>query len=217
MAHLGFPYADVWPDGRAVFGKAPGTGGRISLATAKEQLLYEVMDPAAYLTPDASADFTQVALRDLGGDRVELVDGDGRERPAQLKMSVGYRAGFIGEGEISYAGPGAEARARLAGEIVRERLAGEIAELRVDLIGVDSSHGRFYGNRPEAYEARLRVAGRAGDATRAARVGEEVEALYCSGPAAGGGARKYVREIVGVASTFLPRDQVPWRAELVSA
>jgi hypothetical protein len=217
LARLGFPYADIWPDGRAVFGKAPGTGGRIDLATAKEQLLYEVMDPGAYLTPDSTADFTQVELRDLGDDRVELADGDGRARPEQLKVSVGYRAGWIGEGEISYAGPGAEARARLAGDIVRERLATEIAELRVDLIGVDSAHGRFYGNRPEAYEARLRVAGRAHDAALAARVGEEVEALYCSGPAGGGGARRYLREIVGVASTFLPRAQVAWRAELVAA
>ena len=209
LAHLGFPYADVWPDGRAVFGKPPQTGGRISLATTKEQLLYEVLDPGAYLTPDASADFTGVALHDLGGDRVELRDGGGAARPTHLKVSVGYRAGFIGEGEISYAGPGAESRARLAGDIVRERLGSEIEELRVDLIGVDSTHGRFYGNRPEAYEARLRVAGRARDAAAASRVGEEVEALYCNGPAAGGGARKYLREIIGVASTFIARERVP--------
>jgi len=209
LAHLGFPYADVWADGRAIFGKAPQTGGRISLATTKEQLLYEVLDPSAYLTPDSSADFTSVALRDLGGDRVELSEGGGQTRPTHLKVSVGYRAGFIGEGEISYAGPGAEARARLAGDIVRERIGSEFDELRVDLIGADSTHGRFYGNRPEAYEARLRVAGRARDAATAARVGEEVEALYCNGPAAGGGARKHVREIIGVASTFIPRERVP--------
>lgn len=208
LARLGFPFADVWPDGRAVFGKPPGTGGRISVQTAKEQLLYEVLDPHAYLTPDSSADFTRIVLRDLGEDRVELTGGEGAVRPDRLKVSVGYRAGFVGEGEISYAGPGAEARARLAGEIVMARLGTGFDETRVDLIGIDSTHGRSYGNRPEAYEARLRVAGRARDAATAARIGEEVEALYCNGPAGGGGARKYLRAVVGVASTFLPRDRV---------
>jgi hypothetical protein len=212
LARLGFPFADVWPDGRAVFAKPAGTGGRIDLRTAKEQLLYEVLDPSAYLTPDAAADFTSIALRDLGGDRVELTGGEGAARPDRLKVSVGYRAGFIGEGEISYAGPGAEARARLGGEIVAARLGDGFEETRVDLIGIDSAHGRSYGNRPESYEVRLRVAGRARSAALAQRVGEEVEALYSNGPAGGGGARKYLREIVGVASTFLPRAQVPFRA-----
>jgi hypothetical protein len=212
LARLGFPFVDVWPDGRAVFGKPDGSGGRLDLRTAKEQLLYEVLDPAAYLTPDASADFTRIALRDLGGDRVELTGGEGAKRPDRLKISVGYRAGFVGEGEISYAGPGAEARARLAGEIVVARLGGGYAEIRTDLIGIDSTHGRSYGNRPEAYEVRLRVAARTGVAALAQRVGEEVEALYCNGPAGGGGARKYLREIVGVASAFLPRAAVGFRA-----
>jgi hypothetical protein len=212
LARLGFPFVDVWPDGRAVFGKPDGSGGRLDLRTAKEQLLYEVLDPAAYLTPDASADFTRIALRDLGGDRVELTGGEGAKRPDRLKISVGYRAGFVGEGEISYAGPGAEARARLAGEIVVARLGGGYAEIRTDLIGIDSTHGRSYGNRPEAYEVRLRVAARTGVAALAQRVGEEVEALYCNGPAGGGGARKYLREIVGVASAVLPRAAVGFRA-----
>jgi hypothetical protein len=201
LARLGFPFADVWPDGRAVFGKPAGSGGRIDLRTAKEQLLYEVLDPRAYLTPDSSADFTRVALRDLGDDRFEMTGGDGAPRPDLLKVSVGYRAGYIGEGEISYAGPGAKARARMGGEIVRARLG--------DLVGIDSTHGRSWGNRPESWEARLRVAGRARSAAMAARVGEEVEALYCNGPAGGGGARKYLREVVGVASAFIPRAMAP--------
>lgn len=208
LARLGFPYADVWPDGRAVLGKPEGSGGRIDLRTAKEQLLYEVLDPRAYLTPDSAADFTSIALRDLGGDRVEVTGGEGARRPDRLKVSIGYRAGHVGEGEISYAGPGAEARARLAGEIVRARLGDGFEDLRIDLVGIDSTHGRSWGNRPEAWEARLRVAGRARSAAMAARVGEEVEALYCNGPAGGGGARKYMREVVGVASAFMPRDMV---------
>jgi hypothetical protein len=209
LARLGFPFADVWPDGRAILGKPAGSGGRLDLRTAKEQLLYEVLDPRAYLTPDSSADFTSIALRDLGDDRVEMTGGDGAPRPDLLKVSVGYRAGYIGEGEISYAGPGAEARARMGGEIVRARLGDGFEDLRVDLVGIDSTHGRSWGNRPESWEARLRVAGRARSAAMAARVGEEVEALYCNGPAGGGGARKYLREVVGVASAFIPRAMAP--------
>ncbi|MFZ9447353.1 MAG: acyclic terpene utilization AtuA family protein, partial [Alphaproteobacteria bacterium] len=209
LARLGFPFADVWPDGRAILGKPAGSGGRLDLRTAKEQLLYEVLDPRAYLTPDSSADFTSIALRDLGDDRVEMTGGDGAPRPGLLKVSVGYRAGYIGEGEISYAGPGAEARARMGGEIVRARLGDGYEDLRVDLVGIDSTHGRSWGNRPEAWEARLRVAGRARSAAMAARVGEEVEALYCNGPAGGGGARKYMREVVGVASAYIPRAMAP--------
>jgi hypothetical protein len=209
LARLGFPFADVWPDGRAILGKPAGSGGRLDLRTAKEQLLYEVLDPRAYLTPDSSADFTSIALRDLGDDRVEMTGGDGAPRPGLLKVSVGYRAGYIGEGEISYAGPGAEARARMGGEIVRARLGDGFEDLRVDLVGIDSTHGRSWGNRPESWEARLRVAGRARSAAMAARVGEEVEALYCNGPAGGGGARKYLREVVGVASAFIPRAMAP--------
>jgi hypothetical protein len=199
-----------------VFGKPPRTGGRISLKTAKEQLLYEVLDPRAYLTPDSCADFTPVELRELAEDRVEISGASGRARPATLKVSVGYRAGFIGEGEITYAGPNAMARGTLAGEIVRERLKGEaIEEIRVDLIGVDSAHGRGGGgNQPPPHEVRLRVAGRARDEAVAARIGEEVEALYCNGPAAGGGARKLVREIIGVASTYVPRSLVTTRTVL---
>ena len=203
-AHLGYPIAEVAADGTARITKLPGTGGRIDLRTVKEQLLYEVVDPHAYLTPDVAADFTTVRLEETGPDAVTVTGGTGAPRPDRLKVSVGYRAGYRGEGEISYAGPGAADRARLAGAIVRERLAGEVDELRLDLIGVDSVH--LAGGPPVATrEARLRVAGRAADAAAAARVGEEVEALYTNGPFGGGGARKSVTEVVGIVSVLLDR------------
>ncbi|MBL8703298.1 MAG: DUF1446 domain-containing protein [Rhodospirillales bacterium] len=211
MAHLGFPYAEVDAEGNAVLAKAPGTGGRLSLQTCKEQLFYEVTDPHAYLTPDVAVDFTGIALREAGADRVAVSGAAARGRPASLKVSVGYRGGFIGEGEISYAGPGATARGRLAGEIMRERLGGEVDALQIDLIGIDSGHRRVYGNQPEPYEVRLRVAGRARTRDGAERVGEEVEALFTNGPAAGGGVRRSTREVIGVVSTLIPRDQVACR------
>src|SRR5207302_2647321 len=121
LAQLGFPWCDVDADGNGVLGKVAGTGGAITLRTVKEQLLYEVTDPGGYITPDVVADFTAVQLRETAPDRVSITDGSGRARTATFKVSVGYRAGFVGEGEISYAGAKAVERARLGGDIVRER------------------------------------------------------------------------------------------------
>lgn len=217
LARLGHPFADVSPDGRAVFGKVPGTGGLLTAATAKEQLLYEVMDPARYLTPDVTADFTGVFLEEVGPNQVQARGGSGRARPDTLKVSVGYDAGFTGEGEISYAGANALGRAQLAGAIVRERLADRFPDLRVDFIGSTSVHRTAFGAGAEPYEIRLRVAGRATTAADAALVGEEVEALYTNGPAGGGGARKYVHEVVGMVSTLIPRTGLQPQVTLFSA
>jgi len=217
MARLGHPFADVAADGTAVFGKVAGTGGTLSVATAKEQLLYEVMDPGRYFTPDVVADFTQVRLEQLGPDQVRAMGGSGQPRPDTLKVSVGYEGGYTGEGEISYAGSNALGRARLAGAIIEERLRDQFAELRVDYIGSTSVHRTAFGTYPEPYEIRLRVAGRATSARQAALVGEEVEALYTNGPAAGGGARKYVHEVVGIVSTLLPRELVEPQLTVLTA
>jgi len=209
MAHLGFPFADVDAEGNAVLGKLEGTGGRIDLATVKEQLLYEVTDPRAYLTPDVIADFTTVHFRQSGPNRVEVSGASGKSRPDKLKVSVGYLAGYVGEGEIGYAGANALARARLAGDIVRERLSAEFPDLRIDLIGSTSLHGRSFDQAERPYEVRLRVAGRAATPEKAMTIGEEVEALYTNGPGGGGGARKYVHEQIGIVSTMIDREGVP--------
>lgn len=209
LAELGFPFADVEPDGSAVISKVEGTGGVIHLGTVKEQLLYEVTDPYAYLTPDSTVDFSSVSLRQLGPDRVQVSGGKGSGQPETLKVSVGYHAGYIGEGEISYAGSNAPARARLAGEIIRERLtARSFSDIRIDLIGCNSVHRTSFGHGEEPYEVRLRVAAKASSQAVAEQVGEEVEALYTNGPAGGGGARKYVHEVVGIVSVLIPRDKV---------
>lgn len=208
MAHLGFPYADVAHDGTAVFSKVAGTGGVLNLRTAKEQLLYEVTEPAGYVTPDVVADFTTVRLRELVPDRVEASGATGRPRPDALKVSVGYRAGFIGEGEISYAGANAQARAELAGSVIRERLEDELPELRIDVIGVNAMHRTDFDHPHPPYEVRLRVAAAAATRELAERVGLEVEALYTNGPAGGGGVRRHVTERIGVASILLARGVV---------
>lgn len=208
IANLGFPFADVDSEGNAVIGKVDGTGGAVTLATVKEQLLYEASDPGAYVTPDVTADFRGVDLEQIAPDRVAVRGGRANGKSPTLKVSVGYLAGFLGEGEISYAGPNALARAKQAGQIIRERLHDAFPEIRVDYIGSTSSHGRSFDATANPYEVRLRVAARAHSADAAAIIGEEVEALYLNGPAGGGGARKHVTEQVGVASTLLERAEV---------
>ncbi|CAG2267248.1 ABC transporter substrate-binding protein [Burkholderia sola] len=212
LARLGFPIGEVAADGTVVITKVPHAGGRVSAASCKEQLLYEIHDPARYLQPDVVADFTRVAVAEEAADRVRVTGGRGTARPDTLKVSVAYVDGWIGEGQISYGGPGALARARLALDIVRERLAltGIAAsELRFDVIGVDALYGDATpAVRGEPAEVRVRVAGRAANAAEAARIGNEVETLYTNGPAGGGGAFKSTREVIAVQSVLLPRAAV---------
>jgi hypothetical protein len=208
LAHLGFPWCDVDAEGNGTLGKVAGTGGAITLRTAKEQLLYEVTDPRGYVTPDVVADFTSVRMREAGPDRVAVTEASGRARTPTYKVSVGYRAGFVGEGEASYAGAHALERARLAGEIVRERLREDLPDLRVDIIGMDAAHRTDFGHPHAPYEARVRVAARAGTRKLAERVGMEMWALGTNGPAGGGGFRGEVQERVGIVSTLLNRARV---------
>jgi len=212
LARLGFPIGEVGEDGSLIITKVAGSGGAVTARTCKEQLLYEVHDPARYLQPDVTADFSQVGVEEIGSDRVRVSGGRGTRRPSTLKVSVGYVDGFIGEGQISYAGPGALARGRLALDIVRERLklTGVAAsELRFELIGVDSLHGsKVSAHANEPYEVRVRVAGRTESLGEAVRIGNEVETLYTNGPAAGGGVVKSARDVVAVASVLLPREHV---------
>jgi hypothetical protein len=208
MHLLGHPFADVMADGTAYFGKVAETGGLLTVPTAKEQLLYEVLDPARYLTPDVTADFTSIHLDEVGENRVRMSGGGGIQRPDQLKVSVGYSGGYIGEGEISYAGAHAIERAQLAGQIISLRITHLFEDLKIDLLGVNALHGQNLGMSSDPYEVRLRVAGKTSDPQIAEIVGEEVEALYTNGPAGGGGARKTVKEILGIVSVLLDRKAI---------
>jgi hypothetical protein len=210
LARLGFPIGEVGEDGSLVITKVDGSGGAVTAQTCKEQLLYEVHDPTKYMQPDVVADFSQIEIEELAKDRVRISGGRGSARPPTLKVSVGYVDSFIGEGQISYAGPGAFARGRLALDIVRERLkltGVATSELRFDLIGVDSLHGgHVSAHANEPYEVRVRVTGRTENLREAVRIGNEVETLYTNGPAGGGGAFKSARDVVAVASVLLPRE-----------
>ena len=214
LAQLGFPLAEVQADGSAVITKLPDAGGCVTVATCSEQLLYEIDNPARYLQPDVVADFSGVQFSPDGPDRIRACGASGHPRPDTLKVTVGYHDGYIGEGQMSYGGPGCLARAQLALELVRARLhdAGLGArEARYELIGVNSLLGTAQPHREtlgEPNEVRLRVALRTPERREAQLVAHEVEALYTNGPAAGGGASQSVREVVAATSVLIPRDWV---------
>ena len=209
----GYPIAEIDADGGFVIGKADDTGGAVDARTVKEQLLYEVHDPARYLTPDVVADLSRASVQVLGPDRVAVHGIEGHARPDELKVNVCHRGGWLAEAEISYAGVQAEARARLAADIVRRRLGGALT-LRVDLIGVLSILGDDDGAMLDARPAgagrdvRLRLAAEHPDARVAERLLREVTALYTCGPAGGGGVRTALRPRLNMVSCTIPRDAV---------
>jgi len=214
MARLGYPIAEVTEDGTAIITKPAGSGGRVDAHTVKEQLLYEIHDPCAYMTPDVVADIGDAEVQELAPDRVRLVGVRGHCRPDDLKVNVCFESGWQAEGEISYSGPRADGRARLAAETIRERMAGA-GRLRIDLIGNCSVFGDDDGVLLESTGARasgdvrMRVALRNDDRAEAERLEREVLALYCCGPAGGGGVRTALRPTLGTRSCLLPRALVP--------
>ncbi|SPA33816.1 conserved hypothetical protein, DUF1446 [Cupriavidus taiwanensis] len=215
---LGFPIAQLDAGGGIEIFKAADTGGCVDLRTVKEQLLYEVHDPCAYLTPDVVADIGAVTVAQLGPDRVAVRNVRGHPRPAQLKANVFSHGGWLAEGEISYAGPNAAARARLAADILRRRMRmlGHDAPIRFDLIGVlsvlaDDAGAMLAQPQPheaQAQDVRLRAALAHDDLAVAQALQREVNALYTCGPAGGGGVRTAQRARLNAVSCLVPRAAV---------
>lgn len=223
LARLGFPFADVTADGTSFVGKLGRSGGLVDARTCREQLLYEVHDPHAYLTPDVTADFSEVGFTECTRDRVDVWGARGRQRPAELKVSLGFEGGWLGEGQISYTGLRAEARAQLAGEVTVERLQqihGIPAEsLTVELIGTGSSFrgAPTLSTATDSPEVRLRVSGRFDHQQQAQMVGWEVETLYTNGPAGGGGARSSHAPVIAIRAASLPREMVSPQTQILKA
>ncbi|KAA0911727.1 acyclic terpene utilization AtuA family protein [Pusillimonas sp. ANT_WB101] len=214
--NFGFPIAEVQEDGSAIFTKVAGTGGMVSVQTVKEQMLYEVHDPANYLTPDVVVDFTQARIEQVGPDRVRVSGLTGKPRPPTLKVSIGCTEGFIGEDMFFYAGPGALRRAELAKRILQERFKIvhlQAEDVRIDFLGVNAIHGEATpDNVPEPYEIAVRVAARTQSKEEATKVGREVDGMAVSGVAHTGKRVPHqdrTREIIGVWSSLVPREQVP--------
>jgi hypothetical protein len=213
--NLAFPIAEVAPDGSAVITKVGGTGGAVNLRTVKEQMLYEVHDPANYLTPDVVVDFTTSRLEQVGPDRLRVSGISGKPRTPTLKVSIGCTEGYIGEDMFFYAGPGAVRRAQLAKRILEERfrMVGlQAEEIRIDFLGINAIHGAMSpADRAEPYEVAVRVAARTKTREEALKVGREVDGMAVSGIAATGKRVPFqdrAREVIGVWSSLIAREHV---------
>ena len=216
MASLGYPLVEVERNGRLIVTKPAGTGGLVTEQTVKEQLLYEIHNPSAYITPDVVINLEHVRIKQLAKDRVEVTGVRGKPAPDRLKTTVSFLDGYQGEAEISYAGPNAFARASLARETLRQRLALRCpANLRTrfDLIGISSV---FDGDsqlaartiEEAASDIRLRLAVEHADKSVVELATQELLALYCCGPAGGGGVRRHHTQRLKTASYLVPRQQV---------
>ncbi|MGN0718230.1 MAG: acyclic terpene utilization AtuA family protein [Anaerovoracaceae bacterium] len=218
VGHLGFPIVEVSEDGSFVITKVEGSGGMVTPDTCAEQICYEIHDPTKYITPDVVANFKEVKFTQIAKDVVRAEGATGAPKTETFKCSIGYRDCFIGDGEISYGGPGCLERGKLALEILKERLElvapGQFDEMKFDIIGCNSLYWNpdFKYNEPS--EVRVRVAGRAKTKAIADLVPNEVEALYTNGPAGGCGAVKRTREIVSVASILVSRYDVKPEVEV---
>ena len=221
LAFVGFPYAEVGADGSACITKLDGTGGLVDERTVKEQLLYEVHDPARYHTPDVTADFSTVSVTAAGSDRVRVDGAGGAPRPERLKVTVAFDGGWLAEAGVSYAGEGARERAGMAGDIVLERMRrvhGTNAPVRIDLVGVHSLHATAGRDYPaETRDVRVRCAMRASSRDEAELLLWEVESLLCCGPGAGGGYRGAVTPSVVTYSASVDREAVSPRVEAFRA
>lgn len=210
LAHVGFPIAEVAGDGTFVVTKPKGTGGCVTRATVTEQLLYEMHDPAAYRVPDVTCDVTRLTLAEDGTDRIRVSGIHGSGPPDTLKATVSVDNGWMAEAEMSYAGPNALARAELAADIVETRVreAGVEDALGVDILGAGATFGRgrkrTWQSAPDG-DYRVRLALISDDRNHATLVIEELQALYCSGPAGGGGFRSSLSPQIATASVLVPR------------
>lgn len=211
LDNVGFPIVELADDGEFVITKAANTGGLVDSRTVKEQLLYEIHDPAAYLTPDVIADISESAVVEIGPNRVRVTGVRGHPRSATLKAMLCFEGGWLGEGEISYAGPNAAARARLAGEILQRRLGDQLA-LRIDLIGVvsvfaaDREQQWANPNASPVRDVRLRVAAAHQERRLIEVLLHEVTALYTCGPAGGGGIRTTLTPRLHSTACYVPRE-----------
>lgn len=220
LAEAGYPIAEMTADGPFFLTKPDGSGGAVNRETVSEQLLYEVGDPARYLTPDVVADFTQVILEDIGRDRVRIAQAGGEPATDTYKVSLAYRDGFMASGTLVLAGPGADLKATLAGNMIFDRL---------ERIGVVPAHRHIerlgtgdvipgVPPRGEPPEVVLRVG--VHDQRRAVveRFTKEFAPLVTSGPPGVTGyttGRPPVREVFAYWPTLVGKGHVPWRVEMI--
>jgi hypothetical protein len=222
LANVGYPIADAHADGSFIITKHPGTGGRVSVHTVSEQLVYEMGDPHAYITPDVVADFTSIRLEDGGPDRVRVYGIKGAPPTDKLKVSIAYRAGFKAVGTLVYSWPDALEKAEAADRILRvrlERLGLHFDEILTEFVGVSATHGPLAGTSgANAPEVQLRVGVRSGDRAMVERFTREIAPLVLNGPPSVtgfAGGRPKVEEIVAYWPALIDKAVVQTHVEIV--
>jgi hypothetical protein len=222
MANIGYPIVEAEPDGTFIVTKHASTGGRVSVHTVKEQLLYELGDPKNYITPDCVADFTSIQLADAGPDRVGVSGIRGGPRPKTLKLSLSYANGWKAIGTLVYSWPQALEKARAADRIVRqrlERLGLRFEEIYTEFFGVNACLGPAAPPNPDPPEVQIRIGVRGQDRKAVDRFTRELIPLVLNGPPGATGfgeGRPAVREIVAYWPALIPREEIQTRVEVVS-
>ena len=202
LANVGYPIVEAKADGTFTVTKHPKTGGRVSVQSVTEQLVYEMGDPHSYITPDVVADFTSIHLKADGENRVKVFGIKGRPETEQLKVSIAYRAGFKAVGTLVYVWPDALEKAKLADRILRERLKNlglKFDHIMTEFVGANSTHGPLVGDIGDVNEVQLRIGVRGQDKASVERFTREIAPLVLNGPPSVtgfAGGRPKVEEIV---------------------
>jgi len=221
LANVGYPLVEASADGTFVVTKHPGTGGRISVPTVTEQLVYEMGDPRSYITPDVIADFTTIRLADDGQDRVRVSGIKGKPPTDKLKVSIAYQAGFKAVGTLVYAWPDALDKAELADKVLRERLHRlglRFDRVLTEFVGASATHGHLAGDQRNAPEVQLRFGVRGSNRAMVERFTREIAPLVLNGPPSVtgfAGGRPKVEEIVAYWPALIDKSVVTPVVEVI--
>ncbi|HTI63499.1 MAG TPA: acyclic terpene utilization AtuA family protein, partial [Gemmatimonadaceae bacterium] len=222
LANVGYPIVEGRSDGTFVIAKHPNTGGRISVPSVTEQLVYEMGDPRSYITPDVIADFTTIQLEQAGDDRVRVFGIKGRPPTDKLKVSIAYQAGYKAVGTLVYAWPDALAKAELADRVLRarlERLGLQFDHILTEFLGASATHGRLAGPAPDLPEVQLRIGVRGNDRASVERFTREIAPLVLNGPPSVtgfAGGRPKVEEIVAYWPALVDKTVVKTSVEVLA-
>ncbi|HEV8383169.1 MAG TPA: acyclic terpene utilization AtuA family protein [Gemmatimonadales bacterium] len=226
LAHVGYPIVEARADGTFDLVKHPRTGGRIDVASVTEQLVYEMGDPRAYITPDGIADFTTIALRQVGKDTVRVSGVKGKPATDKLKVSIAYFYGYKAIGTLVYAWPDALAKARAADRILRERLKDlrlKFEAIHTEFVGANATHGPLALENVDVTsipEVQLRIGVRARDEAPVDRFTREIAPLILNGPPSVtgfAGGRPKPEEIVAYWPALIDKRTVQPTVELIQA
>ncbi len=214
LARIGFPIAEAYPNGEVIITKHDNTGGRVNIETVSEQLVYEIGDPADYITPDCIADFTSIHLEDAGEDRVQVFGVKGLPATPFYKVSMSYSDGFSASGSLTYSWPEALEKANAADKILRTRLQDlglKFDEIRSELQGYNACHGPLAKTFDDLNEVVLRVAVRSQDRKSIERFGMEIAPLILTGPpgvTGFAGGRPKPSDVVAYWPALIPKTEV---------